>query len=114
MLNPPFSLQAVRAGLKDMGAVVDTVGPYQATAGFVMRGWAKDNADILVRYIQAQLDSLRWIYDPAIRRKQRRLACRQAEAAARCGCANLRHRDGPNDGVREGCGNRSLRASATS
>ncbi len=64
MLNPPFSLQAVRAGLKDMGAVVDTVGPYQATAGFVMRGWAKDNADILVRYIQAQLDSLRWIYDP--------------------------------------------------
>jgi len=64
MLNPPFSLQAVRAGLKDMGAVVDTVGPYQATAGFVMRGWAKDNADVLVRYIQAQLDSLRWIYDP--------------------------------------------------
>jgi ABC-type nitrate/sulfonate/bicarbonate transport system substrate-binding protein len=65
MLNPPFSLQAVRAGLKDMGAVVDTVGPYQATAGFVMRGWAKDNADVLVRYIQAQLDSLRWIYDPS-------------------------------------------------
>jgi ABC-type nitrate/sulfonate/bicarbonate transport system substrate-binding protein len=64
MLNPPFSLQAVRAGLKDMGAVVDAVGPYQATAGFVMRGWAKDNADVLVRYIQAQLDSLRWIYDP--------------------------------------------------
>ena len=65
MLNPPFSLQAARAGLKDMGAVVDTVGPYQATAGFVMRGWARDNADILVRYLQAQLDSLRWLYDPA-------------------------------------------------
>jgi ABC-type nitrate/sulfonate/bicarbonate transport system substrate-binding protein len=65
MLNPPFSLQAARAGLKDMGAVLDTVGPYQATAGFVMRGWAKENADALVRYIQAQLESLRWIYDPA-------------------------------------------------
>ena len=106
MLNPPFSLQAVRAGLKDMGAVVDTVGPYQATAGFVMRGWAKDNADVLVRYIQAQLDSLRWIYDPSNKGGSNRLACRQVEAAARCGCADFRHRDGSRNGLREGCGNR--------
>lgn len=65
ILNPPFSLQAERAGLKDMGAVVDKLGAYQATVGFVMRDWARDHADVLVSYIKAQLDSLRWIYDPA-------------------------------------------------
>jgi ABC-type nitrate/sulfonate/bicarbonate transport system substrate-binding protein len=65
MLTPPFSQQAERAGLKDMGAAVDAVGAYQATAGFVMRAWAKENADTLTRYIGAYLDSLRWLYDPA-------------------------------------------------
>jgi ABC-type nitrate/sulfonate/bicarbonate transport system substrate-binding protein len=28
ILNPPFAIHARRAGLKDMGAVVDTIGPY--------------------------------------------------------------------------------------
>lgn len=65
MLNLPFSLQARRAGLKDMGAATETLGAYQATAGFVLRGWAQGNAETLARYIRAHADSLRWLYDPA-------------------------------------------------
>ncbi len=63
-LNPPFSIMARRAGLKDVGEVVETIGPYQATAAWVMKAWAKANADVVVRYIQAYIEGLRWSLDP--------------------------------------------------
>lgn len=64
-LNPPFSILARRAGLKDMGEIVQMIGPYQATAAWVMKPWASANADTLVRYIQAYVEGLRWTLDPA-------------------------------------------------
>lgn len=63
-LNPPFSILARRAGLKDTGEVVKTIGPYQATAAWVMRPWAASNSDVVVRYIQAYVEGLRWTLDP--------------------------------------------------
>jgi ABC-type nitrate/sulfonate/bicarbonate transport system substrate-binding protein len=63
-LNPPFSIMARRAGLKDTGEVVQTIGPYQATAAWVMKPWAQANEDVLVRYIQAYIEGLRWSLDP--------------------------------------------------
>lgn len=63
-LNPPFSILARRAGLKDTGEVVSTIGPYQATAAWVMKPWAQTNSDLLVRYIQAYIEGLRWSLDP--------------------------------------------------
>jgi ABC-type nitrate/sulfonate/bicarbonate transport system substrate-binding protein len=63
-LNPPFSILARRAGLKDTGEVVQTIGPYQATAAWVMKPWAQANSDVLVRYIQAYIEGLRWSLDP--------------------------------------------------
>lgn len=63
-LNPPFSILARRAGLKDTGEVVSTIGPYQATAAWVMKPWAQANEDVLVRYIQAYIEGLRWSLDP--------------------------------------------------
>jgi ABC-type nitrate/sulfonate/bicarbonate transport system substrate-binding protein len=65
ILNAPFSIRAEAAGLKDMGSAIKALGPYQATAGFVMRQWAKDNGDVLVRYLQAYIEGLRWSLDPA-------------------------------------------------
>ena len=64
MLNPPFSLRAEKAGLKNMGSAVKTIGPYQATGGFVMRVWAKANEDTLVKYLQAYVEGVRWSLDP--------------------------------------------------
>ena len=49
ILNPPFAIHARRAGLKDMGAVVDTIGPYLGTVPYVLRAWAHANADTLDR-----------------------------------------------------------------
>ncbi len=65
MLNPPFSIRAARAGLKDMGAATKVIGPYLGTAAAVMRPWARANADTLVAYMQAYLEGLRWSLDPA-------------------------------------------------
>ena len=65
MLNPPFSVLAEKAGLKNMGSAVKVVGPYQATGGFVMRAWAKQNEETLVKYLQAYVDGVRWSLDPA-------------------------------------------------
>jgi ABC-type nitrate/sulfonate/bicarbonate transport system substrate-binding protein len=63
-LNPPFSIMARRAGLKDVGEVVKTIGSYQATAAWVMKAWAQTNAGIVVRYIQAYIEGQRWSLDP--------------------------------------------------
>ena len=65
ILNPPFSFRAVQAGLKDMGAAARAMGAYQADGIFVMRDWAKANSDTLVRYIRANVEGLRWAFDPA-------------------------------------------------
>jgi ABC-type nitrate/sulfonate/bicarbonate transport system substrate-binding protein len=58
-------VQAEKAGLRDLGSAVQAIGPYQSTAGFVMRDWAKDNADTLVRYLQAYIEGVRWTTNPA-------------------------------------------------
>ena len=67
ILNPPFALHARRAGLKDMGAVVDTIGPYLGTVPYVLRAWAQANAGTLTAYLQAGIEGLRWSLDPANR-----------------------------------------------
>jgi ABC-type nitrate/sulfonate/bicarbonate transport system substrate-binding protein len=65
ILNPPFAIHARRAGLKDLGAVVDAIGPYQGTVPYVLRGWATANAGTLVAYLAACVEGLRWSLDPA-------------------------------------------------
>ena len=67
ILSPPLSVVAENAGLKNMGAVIDVIGPYQSDAGFVLRSWAKSNEDVLVRYIQANVEGIRWALNPANR-----------------------------------------------
>jgi ABC-type nitrate/sulfonate/bicarbonate transport system substrate-binding protein len=60
MLNPPFSTLAEQRGLRSLGTAVSVIGPYQATAAFVMRPWARANAATLERYIAAYVEALRW------------------------------------------------------
>jgi ABC-type nitrate/sulfonate/bicarbonate transport system substrate-binding protein len=67
VLNPPFAIHARRAGLKDMGPVADQVGAYLGTVPYVLRSWAKANADVLTGYLAASIDGLRFILDPANR-----------------------------------------------
>jgi ABC-type nitrate/sulfonate/bicarbonate transport system substrate-binding protein len=64
MLSPPGSVQAAAAGLRDLGSAVSVVGPYQSDSGWVLRSWGKANADTLTRYIQANIEGIRWALDP--------------------------------------------------
>jgi ABC-type nitrate/sulfonate/bicarbonate transport system substrate-binding protein len=63
ILNLPFTVEAADHGLKSLGSLVDLLGPYQAAGAFVMRNWARDNADALTRYLAAYVQALRWIRD---------------------------------------------------
>jgi ABC-type nitrate/sulfonate/bicarbonate transport system substrate-binding protein len=64
MMNPPFSIRAVKAGLKDMGTAAAALGAYQGTSAFVLRAWGKANEDTLVKYLQAYIEGWRWCFDP--------------------------------------------------
>jgi ABC-type nitrate/sulfonate/bicarbonate transport system substrate-binding protein len=64
VINAPFSILGVKSGLKDLGSVIDMTGPYQATAGFALRSWAKAHPDTVVSYLQAYIEGLRWGLDP--------------------------------------------------
>ena len=82
ILNPPFAIHARRAGLKDMGAVVETVGPYLGTVPYVRRGWVRDHAETLVAYLQACIEGLRWVLDPANRAAAAMLAAERLKIPA--------------------------------
>lgn len=60
IMNLPFRVLAQRAGLRLLGEATSFIGPYLATAGFVMREWARRNDETLVRYIQAYVEGLRY------------------------------------------------------
>lgn len=64
MMNPPFSVRAVKAGLKDMGTAAAALGAYQGTAAFVLRKWGAANSNTLVKYLQAYVEGWRWCFDP--------------------------------------------------
>ena len=83
MLNPPFSLLAMRdAGMKDWGWAVKTLGPYQATGGYVLRSWAAANPDLMTRYIRAYVEGLRYALDPKNQRRVDQAPDRQYQADA--------------------------------
>jgi ABC-type nitrate/sulfonate/bicarbonate transport system substrate-binding protein len=64
MLNVPYSIQAERAGLKDLGGAVKAVGPYLAGGGYVLRSWVQANPDVMVGYLQAYVEAVRWLMNP--------------------------------------------------
>ncbi|MGD9769241.1 MAG: ABC transporter substrate-binding protein [Pseudolabrys sp.] len=64
ILNPPFAIHAREAGFRDMGAVIDTVGPYLGTVPYVLRDWAAANTATLVAYLQASIEGLRFALAP--------------------------------------------------
>src|SRR5262249_60466138 len=63
--HPPFPIQAVKAGLKDLGSAVSMIGPSQGPAAYTLRSWAKANEETLVKYLQAYIEGVRWALDPA-------------------------------------------------
>jgi ABC-type nitrate/sulfonate/bicarbonate transport system substrate-binding protein len=63
ILNPPFSAEALLAGMVSLGSLDDLAGPYQAGGAFALRAWADSNAATIERYIAGYLDCLEWLRD---------------------------------------------------
>lgn len=64
ILNSPFSLIAATKGMHSLGRTTDMLGPYQADGAFARRDWASTHADVLVQYLAAYIEALRWSLDP--------------------------------------------------
>jgi len=62
LLRTPFELLA-----RDRGFVVlasaESLGPYQGTAGFARRSWARDHEAALVGFLRAYKSATDWLYD---------------------------------------------------
>jgi ABC-type nitrate/sulfonate/bicarbonate transport system substrate-binding protein len=67
ILNLPYSLQAAAAGMHSLGRTTDMLGPYQAGGAFARRDWARDHAVLVVQYLSAFVEALRWSLDPGNR-----------------------------------------------
>ena len=65
MLNPPFSVRADKEGFRSLGAPIDVIGAYQSGGAWVLRSWGRSNPDTLTKYIQANVEGVRWVLDPA-------------------------------------------------
>ena len=108
MLNPPFSIRAEKAGLKNIGSAVKTIGPYQATGGFVMRAWAKANEDTLVKYLQAYVEGVRWSLDPTNKAEAVGLLVERLKLPRMWRRSPMRSRRCA-EGLRQGCADRPRR-----
>jgi ABC-type nitrate/sulfonate/bicarbonate transport system substrate-binding protein len=62
LLSAPYDLLAQRQGLH---LLMRVQGPYQGNVGAARRSWARSHPDLVVAYIRAYLEAVRWLYDPA-------------------------------------------------
>jgi ABC-type nitrate/sulfonate/bicarbonate transport system substrate-binding protein len=59
----PLSFDAVDMGFNVIGRVVDVIPNYQLTEISSKRSWAEKNRPLLVRFMKAMVQSMRWLYD---------------------------------------------------
>ena len=67
VLNPPFSEEARQAGFHSLGRIIDLIGAYQATTAFAMRDWLEGNPDLVVKYVSAYIEAVRFVLDASNR-----------------------------------------------
>jgi ABC-type nitrate/sulfonate/bicarbonate transport system substrate-binding protein len=67
ILNAPFDIKAVAAGMRRIGDSKEVLPDYPNTIFAVNRDWAQKNRDTLVAYLRAWLKGMSWVKDPANR-----------------------------------------------
>ena len=66
LLRTPFDILAAERGFRVL-ARADSLGPYLGTSGFVRRSWASGHEAVLVGFLRAYREAMRWLVDPANR-----------------------------------------------
>jgi ABC-type nitrate/sulfonate/bicarbonate transport system substrate-binding protein len=80
LLSQPDDFHAEALGLPRLGQSTDYVDSLQYTATSVRRDWARQNQDVLVRFLRAYVEACRWFYDPANRADAIRIYVEQTHA----------------------------------
>lgn len=60
---------AKQEGYVSLGNSLDVVGPVTYHGAFARRSWARENADLLARYLAAEIEAQRWILAPSNKAK---------------------------------------------
>ena len=73
LLVTPFELMGAASGLRVLQSASDLLPHYQGICGTARRPWARANRNVLVRFIEAYLEALGWLYRSDNRAKARDL-----------------------------------------
>jgi ABC-type nitrate/sulfonate/bicarbonate transport system substrate-binding protein len=68
LLTSPFVSDALASGCRLLAHGHEILPVYQATCGAARKAWARDNSEVLVRYIRAYIAATRWCFNPSNRR----------------------------------------------
>ena len=99
MLNPPYNFIGEKGGFKNLGPGVGVVGAYQADGVWVLRSWAKANADTLVKYLQANLEGMRWAKQSANHAEAAVIVGKKLNIDADLAMCSVRATVGPDGGL---------------
>ena len=67
VLNPPFDVKALDAGMRRIGDSREVLPDYPNTVLAVSREWGQKNRETLLAYLRAWLKGMAWTKDPANR-----------------------------------------------
>jgi len=99
LLNLPCSILAEREGYPSWGTVTDAIGAYQADGVWVLREWARQHPDTLVKYLQSIIEALRWASLPANRGETAAIVARSLNVAADIAEMSVEAAVGPRGGL---------------
>src|ERR1700693_3742425 len=69
VMNPPFSIVAKQGGMVSLGSMRKLLGADLDRGTFVLRSWARENSDLLARYLAAYVEGQRWLMAPSNRQQ---------------------------------------------
>ncbi len=80
LVTQPDDFRAEGLGLRRLGLSTDYVDALVYTESSVRRDWARQNRDLLVRFLRAFVEASRWFYDPANRADAVRMLVEESKA----------------------------------
>jgi ABC-type nitrate/sulfonate/bicarbonate transport system substrate-binding protein len=88
--------QARQGGLVSLASTASIFGPTLRYGVFTRRQWARENGETLVRYLAAQIEAQRWLFDPANKEKVIDMMLRQRKMARELAAGIYEMDVGPN------------------
>jgi len=81
LLISPFDIQAQAVGYHVLGMAAESLGAYQGLVAAVRKSWAQEHRTQLIGYIEAYIESVEWLYDPANKEEALRIYRKNMPAA---------------------------------